>query len=31
MLDQLYRTAAAADADIVWCDWWLSFEKTNGT
>lgn len=29
MLDQLYRAAAAADADIVWCDWWLSFEKNE--
>lgn len=29
MLAQLYRTAKAADADIVWCDWWLSFVKNE--
>ena len=29
MLEQLYRTAQKHDADIVWCDWWLSFEKNE--
>ena len=29
MLEQLYRTAKEHDADIVWCDWWLSFEKNE--
>lgn len=29
MLEQLYRTAKEYDADIVWCDWWLSFEKNE--
>lgn len=25
MLEQLYNKAKEDDADIVWCDWWLSF------
>lgn len=25
MLESLYRAAASADADIVWCDWYLTF------
>lgn len=25
MLEQLYYKAKEDDADIVWCDWWLSF------
>lgn len=29
MLEQLYWTAKEHDADIVWCDWWLSFEKNE--
>ena len=29
MLEQLYRTAKEYDVDIVWCDWWLSFEKNE--
>lgn len=29
MLEQLYRKAAETDADIVWCDWWLSFAKSE--
>lgn len=29
MLDQLYRKATDIDADIVWCDWWLSFAKNE--
>lgn len=29
MLEQLYRTAQKHDADIVWCDWWLSFKKNE--
>lgn len=29
MLDQLYRQAKEMDADIVWCDWWLSFAKNE--
>lgn len=29
MLDILYRTAKEKDADIVWCDWYLSFEKNE--
>ena len=29
MLEQLYRAAKEQDADIVWCDWWLSFEKNE--
>ena len=27
MLEQLYEEAQKEDADIVWCDWFLSFEK----
>lgn len=27
MLEQLYEKAQKEDADIVWCDWFLSFEK----
>lgn len=29
MLADLYRTATEQDADIVWCDWYLSFEKSD--
>lgn len=29
MLEQLYKTAKEQEADIVWCDWWLSFEKNE--
>lgn len=29
MLEQLYRKATDIDADIVWCDWWLSFAKNE--
>lgn len=29
MLEKLYVEATAKDADIVWCDWWLSFEKNE--
>lgn len=29
MLDQLYHKATETDADIVWCDWWLSFAKNE--
>lgn len=29
MLEQLYRKAIETDADIVWCDWWLSFAKNE--
>ena len=29
MLERLYQTAKEHDADIVWCDWWLSFEKNE--
>ena len=29
MLEKLYIEATAKDADIVWCDWWLSFEKNE--
>lgn len=25
MLEQLYARALERDADVVWCDWWLSF------
>lgn len=27
MLEQLYNKAKEKNADIVWCDWWLSFRK----
>lgn len=29
MLEQLYNKATETDADIVWCDWWLSFAKNE--
>ena len=29
MLEYLYRTAKDKNADIVWCDWFLSFEKNE--
>lgn len=29
MLEKLYRRAEKTDADIVWCDWFLSFEKNE--
>ena len=29
MLEQLYHMATEMDADIVWCDWWLSFAKNE--
>lgn len=29
MLEQLYNTAKRKNADIVWCDWYLSFEYTE--
>ena len=29
MLEQLYGRAIETDADIVWCDWWLSFAKNE--
>lgn len=29
MLEQLYQTAREKDADIVWCDWILSFGKNE--
>lgn len=29
MLEQLYHKAIETDADIVWCDWWLSFAKNE--
>lgn len=29
MLEMLYDTARKNDADIVWCDWYLSFEKNE--
>lgn len=29
MLCDLYEKATAAKADIVWCDWYLSFEKNE--
>lgn len=29
MLEQLYRKATETNADIVWCDWWLSFAKNE--
>lgn len=29
MLEQLYRTAKGKSADIVWCDWWLSFGQNE--
>lgn len=29
MLEHLYGKATETDADIVWCDWWLSFTKNE--
>lgn len=29
MLEQLYARAREADADVVWCDWWLSFGRNE--
>ena len=29
MLEELCGEALRSDADIVWCDWWLSFEKSE--
>lgn len=29
MLEELYRAAKEKDADVVWCDWYLSFEKNE--
>lgn len=29
MLEELYESAKKEDADFVWCDWWLSFEKNE--
>lgn len=29
MLEQLYGKAIECDADIVWCDWYLTFEKSE--
>lgn len=29
MLEVLYQTAIGQKADIVWCDWYLSFEKNE--
>ncbi|MGM9767302.1 MAG: glycosyltransferase family 2 protein [Candidatus Cryptobacteroides sp.] len=29
MLEELYDTAQRTDADIVWCDWLLSFETSD--
>lgn len=29
MLEKLYRKAEETDADMVWCDWFLSFEKNE--
>lgn len=29
MLEQLYNKAVETDADIVWCDWFLSFNKNE--
>lgn len=29
MLEKFYRKAEETDADIVWCDWYLSFEKNE--
>ena len=29
MLEDMYNAAADNSADIVWCDWYLSFEKTE--
>lgn len=29
MLAEMYATAKQQDADFLWCDWWLSFEKNE--
>ena len=29
MLEELYSAAEAADADVVWCDWYLTFEQSE--
>lgn len=29
MLEELYESAKNEEADFVWCDWWLSFEKNE--
>lgn len=29
MLETLYHVATEKNADIVWCDWWLSFERNE--
>lgn len=29
MLEELYRAAKTQDADIVWCDWYLTFAKNE--
>ena len=29
MLEQLYNTAKIKNADIIWCDWYLSFEHSE--
>ena len=29
MLEELYSAADAADADVVWCDWYLTFEQSE--
>lgn len=29
MLEELYKIAKKQDADYVWCDWYLSFEKNE--
>lgn len=29
MLERLYLKAKSDEADIVWCDWWLSFERNE--
>ena len=29
MLERLYQTAKKKNADIVWCDWFLSFDKNE--
>ncbi|MGN0231008.1 MAG: glycosyltransferase family 2 protein [Muribaculaceae bacterium] len=29
MLEELYSAAEAEDADVVWCDWYLTFEQSE--
>lgn len=29
MLEELFSAAEAADADVVWCDWYLTFEQSE--